>query len=101
MIFAHNLHFFNFAFKIIWSIVLTWPLKLNILSNHTEHLKGLAPFVIHTIPFYNSKIFILNESASLLGEKWLQLEDKNALHKEAKPSSLPLISLTMETTKTF
>ncbi len=40
------------------------PFKLSILSNYAEHLKGLAPFVIHVAIFYNSKISIPNESAS-------------------------------------
>ena len=36
-------------------------------------------------PFYNSKISISNGSASLFGEKQLQLEDEVALQIEAKP----------------
>ncbi len=42
--------------------------KLSILSNHAEHPKGLAPFVIHATPFYNSKISTPNGSASSFGE---------------------------------
>ncbi len=42
-----------FIFEIITSqFDLTWSLKLNILFNYAEHLKGLAPFVIHATPFY-------------------------------------------------
>ncbi len=54
---------------------LTSPLKLNILSNHGKYLKGLAPFVIHATPFYNSKIFISNGSASLFREDDFSLRE--------------------------
>ncbi len=71
-----------------------------ILSNHAEHPKRLVPFVIYATPFYNSKISIPNRSASLFGEKWLQLEDEDILHKETKPPRPSPIDPTMETTKT-
>ena len=42
----------------------SYNLKLSILSNYVERPKGLAPFIIRTIPFYNFKISILHKSAS-------------------------------------
>ena len=52
MISVHDLYLSDFTSEIIWSIILTWLLKLSILSNHAKHLKELAPFIIRTTPFY-------------------------------------------------
>ncbi len=37
---------------------LTWSLELNIWSNHAEHLKRLAPFLIHVAPLYIRSVII-------------------------------------------
>ena len=78
MISARNLYPSNFILKIIWSIILTWPFKLSILSNYTEHPKKLVLFIIYITFFYNSQISIPNWSASLFG-KITSLQEKRWL----------------------
>ena len=57
--------FFFFRFLFIF----LHDLKLNILSYHAEHPKELISIVCYcTTLFYNSKISIPNESASLFGQ---------------------------------
>ena len=69
MTFAYDLYSSDFTSEIIWLVVLIWPLKLSILSNHAEYLKKIALFVIRTTSFYNSKISIPNKSACPFREK--------------------------------
>ena len=48
MTFTYLIFYFN-IFQLF-----SYDLKLSILSNYAEYSKGLAPFVICTIPFYTN-----------------------------------------------
>ncbi len=62
--------------------------KLSILSNYAEHPKKTS-VVLHTTPFYNSKISIPNGLASSFERRWLQFCKKKVVpHKDVKPPKL-------------
>ncbi len=54
-------------------------LKLNILSNHAEHPKGLALSIIHATPFYKWHPIAFFSRKMIPTESWYKTHDQELL----------------------